>query len=491
MSPIAIDFSALETLEGFRSDFLYFVRLSGVYIQSIFWDVFSANNDGAKNRRQKMTELAQEKITDPHLLEAICNPAIRKLDNMDCLSGAFHKFLEAFPSEKGSNSGRLGMRDVFRAKLRENHAFFLNFDDFLAVVQRPLNQKRNFLEHWKDDETQKSIKKGKRSHDDAKTIEALGLLLPGSFLNEFLGRVTYWQGRVPSPAEQKNIEAMKTHMKKLFAALQKERRVITHTLFSQELTRQKIDKSKRKSLVIESSEWREAYKELCCSRKDDYRLHEFKQRYYFIGKQNISRVRKLLDPAGKGSLVFKRDIEAFYLLTCRVNLHLHRHFHLLPMEERKKTGSSGKAWFIKGITDDETAKLTAIRDGVSHNHMFWAMHDGQGQIISVAEIFGSLMTVILRDHGKEKLNLFYSGLRHLFARQDFAYIDRRADHTRQPEKVRNWPEEKRQEYAKPEYEVDMRRLVRKQVGRWMRALRLAHQEVLKRPSGVSLGENLS
>lgn len=487
MNTVSVDFSALETLEGFRSDFLYFVRLSGVYIQSIFWDVFSAKT----GRRKEMIELAKEKVTDQHLLEAICNPAIRNLDNMDCLSGAFHKFLEAFPSEKGVNSGRLGMRDVFRAKLRENHAFFLNFDDFLAVVQRPLNQKRNFLEHWKDDETQKSIKKGKRSRDDAKTIEALGLLLPGSFLNEFLGRVTYWQGRVPSPAEQKNIEAMKAQMKERFTALQKERRVSTHILFSQELTRQKIDKSKRKSLVSEGSEWRIAFKELCYSRKDDYRLHEFKQRYYFIGKQNISRIRKLLDPAGKGSLVFKRDIEAFYLLTCRVNLHLHRHFHLLPMEERKKTGSSGKAWFIKGITDDETAKLTAIRDGVSHNHMFWAMHDGQGQIISVAEIFGSLMTVILRDHGKEKLNLFYSGLRHLFARQDFAYIDRRADHTRQPEKVRNWPEEKRQEYAKPEYEVDMRRLVRKQVGRWMRALRLAHQEVLKRPSGVSLGENLS
>jgi hypothetical protein len=49
-----LDLSDLEQIPHFRSDQLYFIRMAGGYIRSIFWDVFLSSN---KNRRKILYEV--------------------------------------------------------------------------------------------------------------------------------------------------------------------------------------------------------------------------------------------------------------------------------------------------------------------------------------------------------------------------------------------------------------------------------------------------
>lgn len=75
----AIDLLPLEQHDllgaGFRADELYFIRLAGVYLQSIFWDVFPAKT----TRREHMFALAKQRInrdTHPELYDSILDTHI-------------------------------------------------------------------------------------------------------------------------------------------------------------------------------------------------------------------------------------------------------------------------------------------------------------------------------------------------------------------------------------------------------------------------------
>ncbi len=66
MEPVTIDLLPLEQqFPDFRADELYFIRIAGAYIQSIFWDVSSASSKSGKKRRAEMLKLAEASITDP------------------------------------------------------------------------------------------------------------------------------------------------------------------------------------------------------------------------------------------------------------------------------------------------------------------------------------------------------------------------------------------------------------------------------------------
>ncbi len=455
-----------QKFPDFRSDELYFIRLAGVYLQSIFWDVFSNSSKAGKKRLAGMLELACNKITNPHhqhFRDAILNPQKRHTETMDCLSGAFYSFLESFPTGTPiSNSGDeppASLRTVFVARLKEHHAIFLSFDEFLHTIQRPLNRKRNFLEHYDDSKQQK-----KSNPDDEAFIRALGLLLPPQFLHLFSGRMTHYRRKLKCPEDRKKMEAIQSRIENIFVQCKRERRERTKKLFAEELTRKEIkDKNKRKALVSPGQEYREAYASVNNRYKNDYRLWEFKTRYYFIGRQNFHAIKHLLGGGDETApLSFKRDIEALYLLTCNVNLHLHRFIQTIPPNER-------------------TEELRDVRNAIAHNDMFWRVKGKTGHEYSVEEVFRVVMDTVREKYGKEKANDFWSGLERLFSKERYAIVDKRDDHERQPWHVREWTVQAREEYAREIegqkiYERDMRRRYKAVVGKWRRDLQFARRK---------------
>lgn len=453
----SIDFSDIEKFPGFRSDALYFIRLSGAYLQSIFWDVFSGDSKNAKRRCAAMKALADEKIEkkvhNEELRNAILDPRIRWHQTLDCFCSGFQKFLEAFPEE---------MRLAFEEKLRLDHAIFLRFPDFIKLLVTLL-QARHYLEHYEE----RKKKNKEKNFTDEDVVQALCLLLPPHFLNLFLGRVTVWQGKLVSGEARARVETTKEEIRILSTRMTKERRQSTKNVFSSERSRQKLkDKSQRKSLVSRDRKWFRCFLETSNARKDDYREFNFKIRYHFIGEQNINRISRLLEKNAKEPLNFKRDIEGFYDLTARVNLVLHRYLEGLPKDKNDK---------ILGETPEETSDLRSIRNAVAHNGLFWDAHRKDGFVYSVTEVFEKIMFAVLREGGRERLNDLYTALERLFRREQYAIVDLRADPLSQPEKIRRWTPENREKYSRECYERDMRRAFRKEIGHWMKALNRARR----------------
>lgn len=455
----SIDLTILEQqFPEFRSEELYFIRLAGTYMQSIFWDVFDGKGSASVvSRRRKMKELAAQKIEDKpknkELRAAILEPHIRWHQSLDCFKSDFKTFLEGLPKD---------MVDIFEEKLRRNHAVFLRYRQFLAMFE-VLLQARGRLEHF--EERQK--KGAEKTYNDAKVIEAFGILLPPHFFNLFLGRVTVWQGKLKTKDEREKTQSSKIAMQALLTQITKERKENTKRLYAQERTRKNIkDKTKRHSYLDQNQKWYRAFLETSNQRKDDYRPFNFKIRYHFMGEQNFHAICKILDPENEGGLNFQRDIEPFYDLTTKVNLVLHCFLEKLPKNTKDK---------ISTTCPVETEKLRTIRNTVAHNGLFWRVYEYDDQAkksrhIPHYEVFQIILNAVKRECGKAAHDDLVHRLQQLFRKQKRAVADKREDQENQPKHIKPSQVKK---YKAAGHEVDERAQVQKKVAQWMRALNRA------------------
>lgn len=267
-----------QQFPDFRSEELYFIRLAGTYIQSIFWDAFDGKGSASViKRRQKMKEIADKNIKNKELKAAILEPHIRWHQNLDCFKSDFKKFLEGLPPN---------MIGTFEEKLRRNHAIFLRHPDFLKLFETLL-QVRHYLEHF--DERQK---KGEgKKYTDEDFIRALAQFLPPHFFNHLVGRITVWQGKLKIQSEKERIQKSKLAVQAIFTQATKDRAESTKRLYAQERTRKNIkDKNKRHSYLDQKQKWYKAFSETSNRRKDDYRPFNFKIRYHFMGEQNFKAI---------------------------------------------------------------------------------------------------------------------------------------------------------------------------------------------------------
>lgn len=453
----------------FRSDELYFIRLAGGYIRSIFWDVFRSNN---KNRPKKLYALIAKNFTGDnytHLRESIVpdpnNYGWRK-GQLDCISGTFKKLLEEMPND---------MVEAFETTLRQNYGIFIRFKDdkgnpktltFVRAIET-LYRRRNYLEHYNE----KKIKYNERrdkcdvSYTDEEFIRALGLFLLPEILHHFTGRIASYE------AKQGNATENATFIRSIATEIVKERRQNTYRLFSDERGRSNTkDKNKRKFLVDDMISWRIAYRQLT-HQKTDYREHEFKLRFYFIGKDNIEKIRKILCRSNENMQVhFKRDIEAFYILTVDINLRIHRMLEDMKVDDK-----------VKGTTADETQFLTDVRNTIAHNGFFWDVKskDFPHDVYDVFNIFCGLLTACIHTLGRERANDMYVQIERVLRKENFAIADVAALPP-QCLHIARWTESNRSDYLECKNDtivVDMRRAYRREVGKWMRALNRAKSEV--------------
>ena len=242
----------------------------------------------------------------------------------------------------------------------------------------------------------------------------------------------------------------------------------TGKLFAEELTRKKQTKTKRKQLVSPNQPWRVEYAALS-SRRTDYRLHEFKLRWYFIGVRNIAAIKKILGHEAITPLNFKLEIEPFFMLAAKISLLLHRYLEMLPKD------TDGKRL---GAQDEEQKTIRTVRNAVAHGDMFWNARDDKGQHIGIDAVFILLMTMLMRlDRGREKANEFFMQMENLLRREDYAVADFTGDPPRS-ERVKKWSEQARRDYKKDGVVINKRYKSRKIVASWMRSLKRAGKAVI-------------
>ncbi|MDD3020297.1 MAG: hypothetical protein PHX61_04860 [Alphaproteobacteria bacterium] len=470
-----IDISYLEINPAFRSDELYFIRLAGGYVRSIFWDVFLSNN---KNRPRELYKLISDEFSGDsysHLRAQIVpdpNNHGKRNGQLDCIGGAFKTLLEKMPAD---------MVVAFEEVLRINYGIFLRFKDdkgnaetltFVKAVEC-LSKRRNYLEHYEQNNGKKRNSYNKRRDSkefvfkDETFLEALGLFVLPELLHKFAGRVASYEVKQGGCTENSKM------IREKGALIIKERKQNTRQLFSVERSRQAHkNKTKRKYLADPNIPWRIAYKSLNHSRTD-YREHEFKVRYYFIGKPNIEKIRGyVFSDKNKGEIHFKRDIEALYILTCDINLILHRALEELKERDR-----------VVAVDEDNMVLLKNLRNHVAHGGFFWDVKNDQMELFSVGEIFEGILSACLLKLGKEKANNIFVQLERELRKEKFSIADVNGTPPMHLH-IKKWGVKNRLKYLETDDEdvsVYMRRSYRKMVGKWITALLKAkHAMVLEK-----------
>lgn len=466
-----LDFSDLEQIPHFRSDELYFIRMAGGYIRSIFWDVFLSSN---KNRRKILYEVVDSLKVPKEDAEGhriFCNSLKPSLETkrregvLDCLSGKFAQVLKALPEEVVA---------IFEDILKQNHGIFLRLKDdkgnpktltFVRAIEI-LYKRRNFLEHFSDKKEQDKYNKRRSNKEsgytDAELVEALGMFLLPETLHHFAGRVASYEAKQNKATDNAKI------IREQAIRIVKERRQNTKNIFAVERTRKNIkDKSQRKKMVDAFLPWRVAYREMSPS-KTDYKENEFRVRYQVIGKNHIEKIRQKLTRGQVGSnLHFKRDIERLYLLTFDINLVIHRFF-----EELKESGAG-----LDALTD----KAKCIRNQIAHGGFFWdvQVHDSPQEVYDVGEVFTEILSAAQKAKGYERVNDLFTQIEKQLRQENFSVVDIQGVPP-QTLHITKWAKQDRKKYLEnpsDEIKLDRRRLYRAEIARWMKALNKAKQQI--------------
>jgi hypothetical protein len=134
-----------------------------------------------------------------------------------------------------------------------------------------------------------------------------------------------------------------------------------------------------------------------------------------------------------------------------------------------------------------TEQLRLIRNEIAHNGMFWAVYaPQQAACFKVQEVFAFILEALIAEGQRDVALAIVSMLRTLMRKENYALLDERAKTDQQPHKVRHWTAQKQQQAGQPHMECDKRPAIRREVGKWMRALNQASQQTgLERPKKVA------
>jgi hypothetical protein len=473
-----LNLSCLEEGTTFRSDELYFIRLAGGYIRSIFWHVFSGHNK--KNREDLYETVTALKVPSENAEghRMFCASIIPDDTNhlrsgeTDCLSGTFKAVLQKLPEK---------FDEIFEDKLKQDFGIFLRFRDdkgnkntltFLKAIE-VLQKRRNYLEHYLTLEKGKFKTREKYNkqrvegedpvYSDLWFVESLGLFLLPQILHSFAGRVA--SGEV----KRQGTPTMAAAIHEQVRVIIKERKQNTRNSFAEENTRKKIkDKSARKKKLDPALPWRIAYRQMSLA-PTDYREHEFKLRYYFIGKDRIEVLRNIFrKDTDTRPVHFRRDIEPFYSLTVNVGLLIHRLFEEI------------KEWDESLLKDDEDLRL--IRDTIAHGDFFWDAKqktEKNSEPLGLRTVFETIGRAAWKTRGIGRTEELFGQIENLLRHENFSVVDISG----QPPKylhITKWTRKHRKEYLETEQDgvlLDKRKDLRKEVARWMRALIAARKMI--------------
>jgi len=465
----------------FRQMMLYFIRLVLHGLGNIIYAYYdSQNSKTRKNRRLALKTSIGKTIDDKPkwagpLEDCETHLNDREIQFYDLSSRPAESVLRNL--EKPAQDSML---DFFREEVR--FIDWERFDDILETIIL-LREKRNFLEHYKE---QKHHKKQKRNlpTDDA-LLWTLGRFLLPRFSGLLEGQLSRkkWQAQWPSPVMAKLARAK-------IAAGREARKQTRKTYAAQTRTRASIkDKHRRQKLHNDNEQFRLQYLELfpkAYQRTQAYRLWNLRDHYYALGKHTFKRLC-----ADLGDKAVFSDIEIFYKLHIDIGL-------IFALE----IGTLQEEWEAGWDTfPDKFRKLCEARDKYQTHETAYERfavirnHIAHGRLVLQEEgaetVFTAFFTILDCESTKARTNEIYDALKRLFRKRqrlsvwvqegEDAHMIRKMDEKHWSADRRATLEAIRNKGKRWEnYITDYNPALRKQVAKWVNALRKAYQQVYEK-----------
>jgi hypothetical protein len=451
-------FDQLESSAAFRADMLYFLRMAGNYVETIFLDT-----------RVKWT--GNRSIAYKACLGTLATADPQKKQFMDAMWKQQPPMEFAFKVDFTHLLENLEIthKDNLARRLQWEHALPWGFDAFTRAITN-LRTYRHFLEKYDE-----FISKNKQRPAISDILKLLGLLLLPHLHNHLVGRVIHHE-RKQRLRRARFGEAVRTIMR----AAESDRREASRNLFGLK-TRQMLPPNERRDRVAYNDRWKARFPLWFA---DDswprYNEHNFKVRFHFIGSANLESLSTALqgdianpkagyfdDPA---RCDFIREIEPLYYATLDINLILHK---FLP--ELKKSGKKDKD--KQGVDPI----VTAIRNQIAHGGLFWQVKDksANNAVYPLQNIFAGMLNLpaAVKSEAKQRRNDLATAIAAVikqYARHRVHDNALAADDPNQhppPLVIHRWTAQKRAQYAdRTRYRIDRRPRLRMILAAWKRAL---------------------
>jgi hypothetical protein len=457
-----LNLSPLLALPGFRSDLLYFIRMAGNYIESIFLDTRDRWTDPRKRAFQATLDTLKAK--EPKNASKFADLALRQPKSEFAFAQSFRDLLAYLPATH---------QQTLADRLQQDHALPFNFDQFFSTITL-LRDWRNYLEHAAD-------AKPPTKPDDGRLLEALGLLLLPYLHNHLVGCVAHHARKV------RLNNSVANEVRARLRTAEQMRRETSRKRYGRK-TRGTLGKNERIHQENSKTAWMARYAEYFAPDTwPRHNYHNFKIRWHFMGRHTIRMLEQQLqgntaNPKQHGD--FMREIEPLYGVMLDIHLHLHSFLEGMKQQglnirERKTVGPL----------------IVALRNEIAHGGCFWQVKkyvakdqpqpSGDDRFYAVAEIFAAVLNLpslaklpdpkapALQLADRLRSVLKQAGLHRVYLLD----MDCPPNQLPAPLVVRRWTPARREKFAnKTRYRIDKRERLRAVLAAWQRALSAAQQK---------------
>jgi hypothetical protein len=452
-------FADLENSAAFRADMLYFLRMAGNYIETIFLDT-RVKWTGNRSKAYK-TCLDRLADADPKKKQFMTTMWKQRPPMEFAFKADFTHLLENLDITHKDNLVR---------RLQWEHALPWGFDQFTKTITS-LRSYRHFLEHYDEFVTGQ---KSRPALDDI--LKFLGLLLLPHLHNHLVGRVIHHERKLGIRKAQVS-EAVRSIMRDA----ESDRREASRNIFGLK-TRQILPRNERLDRVAYNDRWKARFPLWFAEDSwPRYNEHNFKVRYHFIGQKQL----KSLGDAIQGDIEnpkagyfddparcdFIREIEPLYYATLDINLILHKFLAKFESSGLKKQDKQKVAPII-----------LAIRNQIAHGGLFWQVENksDDNRLYPLQEIFAAMLNlpaIAGTNDAKQRRNDLMTAIAAVIKQyaghrvHDSAVVVDDPNQHLPPLVVHRWTGQKRAQYAdRTRYRIDRRPRLRMILAEWKRAL---------------------
>jgi hypothetical protein len=446
-----IDLSELLRRPGFRADMLYFLRMAGAYLETIFTD---ARGNWKVNRLKAYQTIIDARSAKEPTEQKFLAAMRRQDPGIEFVFKKEFTYLLAHlePTHKAH----------IRRRLLWEHALPWDFNGYDNVIET-LRTYRHYLEHFDE-----KIGKDEKRPADTRVLKYLGLLLLPHLHNHLLGRVIHHERKL-ALRKKPYSDAVRS----ILRDAETDRRETSRNLFGLK-TRQLLPRSERLDRETYNQRWKERFPLwFAADTWPRYNEHNFKIRYHFMGQARLKALGQALQNSASANGYFAdaaqcdfiRELEPLYYATLDINLILHK-----QLAEREAAGVEIKSAKKVG------ALIPALRNEIAHGGFFWQVKNKSNNngIYTLPEVFGAVQRLCPNKESRNDLTTALAavikayGAHRVLDRQGLSH---NPNQNPPPHIIHRWTADKRAKYAsRDRWHIDRRPRLRAVLAQWKRAL---------------------
>jgi len=426
----------------FRLDYLYFLSMTGCFIENGFRYAFDLDkirkSKSNRKHRKKLFQIIErlgEKNTNKYLKDGF-----KKNKTIDVYSEGFRSILEEIINNKTYASLKNRLELFFKYEC----AVFKEDDDLskLKEIISVLAKKRNFLQHY--------IRE-KKDFKDSEVIAYIGIFIPDKLLYIFLGRMEHYACKKYKKKSKEYITAKKNVGKirlLLKEIVDKKKKNIDYMYRSLRSKKKNKNKEFRRHLESKDLPWRKAFNIYYKTKDNRYREYNFKLVYFLIGHKNIEIIKETYK---RENVSFIKEIEPIFYLFMNIGLVLHRNIYIIIEDiinySIKKDGGcktksrKRREKYIEKIEkkcNEKIKNIRAIRNKIAHGKTIELLCDNINEKDKnmFCDIFLDIDNEEAIQNKKEISNNIITQMIRLFDKENYSYGSKNKDDTES--KIKRW-----------------------------------------------------